>query len=151
MSLPFLHSPAEIVRALLIDLGLGTDPSSNTDWPVYATGEPDGRGVVDAVLTVYDTTPTQDGRSMPDGEQVYHYGFQVRVRAADHPTGFVKASAIRLALNETVRRNTVTISTQRYLVHAASGVNLLTLGKDTPATKRSLFTVNGMVSITRKA
>lgn len=139
------HSPAKILRQLLIDLSLGTLPSANGSWPVYATHEPN---LPDNCITVYDTVGTDDGRSMITGELWGHDGFLVRVRAADHDTGWLKADAIQTGLAESVYDRTVHVSGSTYLVHAVTRIgDVLTLGTESPTSKRSLFTINATVSL----
>lgn len=144
----FDHSPADVLRRLLIQLGLGTAPETRPleSWPIYASNEPSDP---DNCITVYDTAGTDDGRSMIDGELFGHYGIQVRVRSLDHATGWLKADAIQTALAETVYDNAVTIGGSSYLVHSANKIgDVLALGKDVSDTKRSLFTLNAVLSLT---
>ena len=148
MSLPLLHSPAQILRVLLLELSDGTSPSEDVDWPIYVSAEPDQP---DNCITLYDTTPQDDGRAMFDGETWHHHGIQVRVRATDHPTGWVKAEALHTSLDEDIYRNTVTLDAATYTVSGVYKTLLLILGKDSPRTKRSLFTINCFTSITRES
>lgn len=143
-----LHSPADIISRLLVTKGQGVAPivGSPTPWQVYVSGEPP---TPDQCLTVYDTTSQDDGRSMLTGETWQHYGFQVRIRALDHPTGYVKAEAIHTALDEAVYDEFVTIDGTTYNVHSVSATNLLCLGKEASSSGRRLFTVNGLSSIIR--
>jgi hypothetical protein len=139
------HSPADIIRWLLVSLGLGSDPDEGAPWPVYAAGEPNAP---DNVITVYDTAGTDDGRSMIDGEVMGHNGVQIRVRSTTHPVGYAKADAVWTALCEEVYDNTVTIDGVSYLVHSVNKIgDVLALGKEVPASKRSLFTINAVVSV----
>lgn len=137
-----VDSPAEIIRQLLIDLGLATAAST---WPVFATGEP---ASPDNCITVTDTVGTSDGRSMIDGELYTHFGFQVRVRSTDHDTGWLKAAVIRTHLARSVYQRTVAMDIQRYFIQAITNIGqVLPLGKEVAVSKRSLFTVNATVPI----
>lgn len=139
------HSPADVLRWLLVALGYGTDPDDGSAWPAFTGGEP---GSPDAVITTYDTQGTDDGRSMIDGELFGNAGVQIRVRSATHAAGWVKADAIQTALAEAVYDETVHIGAATYLVHCVSGIgDVLALGKETPTSKRSLFTLNVTVSL----
>lgn len=139
------HSQADIVRRVLISLGLGTDPTVSLAWPVYAGVEPP---TPDNCLTVYNTAGRSDGRSMVDGEAFRHLGVQVRVRAITHTTGFAKADAVQDGLERSAYGEVETLDGSRYLVHCFSAVGaVLDLGKEFPVGKRSLFTVNALVSI----
>jgi len=139
------HSPADIVRSLLVDLGHGTVPSAGSTWPVFVGNEPNSP---DDAITVYDTTSRMDGRTQVDGQQHEHHGVQIRIRNGNHVDGYTKARAIAVALDETAYQNTVTISSTSYTVQCVSRVGgVIALGKDTPNTRRNLFTINALVSV----
>ena len=115
---------------------------------MYVGSEPSSP---DNCITVYDTAPKDDGRSMIDGETFHHYGLQVRVRAKDYRTGYRKAEEIHVTLDEEVRANVVHIDSVKYIVDAIGGTTLMTLGRDSATTKRSLFTVNALMALTQGA
>lgn len=142
------HSPAQIVARLLATLGLGAYPDGTNaqTWPVYAAGEPDAP---DSVITVYDTDGRGHGRSQIDGERQQHHGIQVRVRAGTHALGWPKAQAVAEALDTAVYDAPVTVGGRNYLVHAITRTtDVLALGKGEAGTRRSVFTVNALVSLT---
>lgn len=139
------HSPADIVRRLLIALGVGVDPPSSP-WPIYASGEP---SLPDNVITVFGTTGRQHGRTATDGEMQEHHGIQVRIRAATYPVGYTKARTIATAL-DTMYQDVITVpsTTNSYLIHAILRTSdVIELGKETPSSKREIFTVNALVSV----
>lgn len=139
------HSPADVVRQLLIDLGHGTIPSGGGSWPVFVSQEPNSP---DSVITVYDTTERQDGRTMVDGERQEHEGIQVRIRDPDHAGGYTKAHAIAIALDTFASPTSVTIGSSVYQLWAATRVSgPIALGKETPNSKRNLFTINATVTL----
>ncbi len=148
MSLVLQHSPADILARAMIALAMGSDPTEEPldDWPVYVNSEPK---LPDNCLTVYDTSPKYDGRSMIDGETWQHYGIQVRIRATTFEVALLRAEFIRVDLNETLYDETVIIAGTEYLIHCASSTNLLRLGADSPNSKRQLFTVNAALSLKR--
>ena len=86
MSDVLLHSPADVLRYALIDLGVGTLPTDNGDWPIQVAAQSD---TPDETLTIYDTLGIDDGRHMGDGERFEHHGIQIRVRgkASEHGLG----------------------------------------------------------------
>lgn len=145
------HSPARVVRQMLVDLGLGvagdydqTGRYTGGDWPVFAASEPD---LPDECLTVYDTTPIDDGSIMIDGERQEHQGVQIRVRAREHDAGWLKARAVAVALDESVYDETVTIDGTTYLVMSANRQGgIAVLGKE-PTSRRNLFTLNALVTM----
>ena len=152
---PLNDSPADILRKLLVDLGLGVWPpipkdQESTQWPIYATGEPPSP---DNCITVYDTTGVKDGRMMSDGAIDFHHGFMVRLRAAMFPRGFAKANDLAEALDKQVQDNIVTMSSGAvYKVYVTSRTgDVISLGRDTPTSKRSVFTINGICHLKRIA
>lgn len=137
------NSPADVLAYLLVQLSLGTDPSDSGSWPVYATNEPDSP---DNVITTYDTAGTSDGRSQLTGEAWTHYGFQVRIRSTTPTLGWIKADSIRKTLAESVYDITVAVGDKRYLIHCVTRIgNVIALGKESPTSKRNLFTLNATV------
>lgn len=147
MSTTLIDSPAQIVQALLVQLGLATDPVLNPGaaWPAFVRSEPN---VPDDCITVKDTAGVSDGRSMINGELWEHYGFQIRVRSTSDQVGWNQAEAIREGLAKVYMATVKTPDNQRWTVQAVTGIKeVLPLGKDTSASKRSLFTVNAMLPL----
>ena len=140
------HSPEYILSVLFINLGLAQDPEvGTTNWPVYYSEEPDSP---DNAITIYGTDGIFDGRTMFDGEMQERHGIQIRVRSNDHDTGFTKMRQLAVALDETIYRNGVTIGGTNYRVHSFSRTSgPISLGKDSPETKRDLFTLNGTLIV----
>jgi len=152
MSLVFQHSPADILQALLVANGKTSEPGDGEAWPNYVSAEP---AAPDNCVTIYDTPGRSSGRAQFDGEVFEAHGFQVRVRATDHATGWRKANEIRQYLAESVYLENValTIGTTHYhyLIWSVSGLgNVLVLGKE-PTSARKLFTINAVASIRRTA
>ena len=145
MSGSLAHSPADVVRYLLINESQGTLPSDDDDWPVFADGEPDSP---DSVITVYNIPGRQHGRVMYSGERQEHHGVEVRIRDPDSQDGYAKARAIAVALDESVRLSSVTIGASVYLVYSVSRLgDVIALGKEVPSSKRNLFTINAIVAL----
>ena len=145
------HSPATIIRQLLIDLGLGVeseytgDAYTGGDWPVFTSIEPDAP---DQVITAFDTAGRSDGRRQIDGGILTHWGFQLRFRSKDHPTGWMKADEVRRALSEDVYQTTVTVDDESYQVHAVTGIgNPIPFGKGVPGISRLVLSLNAMAVI----
>ena len=148
------HSPADVIRWLLISLGLGVDPNSTPPlaWPVYATGEP---SALDNIIRCHDTEGQLDGKTMPDAEVCQHFGVQVMVRSSSHPIGWAKINAI-VTLLDKVSQADVTVPvipapanlpSKRYLVWSVSRKAIIPLGKGSPNDKQNRFTVNLLVPV----
>lgn len=140
------HSPADILTQVLVGLGVASQIEDNTAWPVFAGGEP---ASPDNCITIYDTEGDYHGRTMVDGAIQEHHGFQIRVRARDHATGYSKITAIRESLSQSVRQTLVIVDTTVYQVWAVNKLRgIFSLGLEVPASKRRLFTFNGTTFIT---
>lgn len=148
-----IHSPAEILRVLLIDMDLGFEPdlTNPVDWSVYANAEP---SKPENVITVYDTTGVQQARVM-QGEFVEDYGIQIRFRGNDQGAIHPQARTVKVHLAEVLQSNrsvtvTTRVGTATYNVHALSKFgSLLNLGKDRSNSNLRLNTLNLMATITR--
>jgi len=145
MSGALKHSPSDVIQQLLIDLGQGTAVADSGAWPVYASQTPD---TPDSCITVVDTAGQKQGRMMVDGEVQEFPGVQVMVRCANPVTGWTKARAITVALDEGVTNTGVTIDGSVYVVYNVSrSSGPLSLGKDAPNSKRNLFSINATVTL----
>jgi len=141
-----LHSPADIVRQLLVDIGTASLPTSNTYWPASTDQELDSP---DDTITLYDTVGRIDGVTQPDGEIDEHYGFQIRLRSSQHTTGYRKLLGIRKYLAANVQNVTVNVDGTSYRVWSVTNLSSVNrLGKDLANSRRRLFTLNGTVVVT---
>lgn len=159
MSSPLLHGPERIVAQLLVDRGWGSDPETvypaghlnagrpSGAWPCYDAAEPSGP---DGWLAVLGAGPRGDGRLMPDGEMMFHYGVQVQVMGRDYATAATKAYDLVKRLTEAVYQQVVTVDATDYVVSNFAGVTATHAGREAPNTKRTLFTLNATVALRRK-
>lgn len=137
------HSPADIIRHLLVGLNVGTMPSAGENWPIHMA-EPDQP---DNCITMYDTEGRDFGR-IRGGERQVMEGFQVKVRGVDHKTGYDKSNDIAQIMDTGVGNSTLTIDGTTYIVHTISRTSgVLILGKEIALSKRNLFTINAVVSL----
>lgn len=136
-------SPADVLRNIMVADAQGTLPSAAGAWPIHTGGMPNDP---DAAICIYDTAGQNDGRLMT-GETITHPGIQVRVRAADYPTGFAKIKALRNYLdalhNESILLATVTYTVAAYK-HRGS---IISLGQEPDNKRRIGFTTNGQLTI----
>lgn len=138
---------ADIVRELLIDQLLATDPVDGDDWPAYCQREPN---TPDSLMTLYPTDSDQFGKIQITGRDWEEYGLQILIRSKGYDTGYAKAAAIADAL-KSLRRVTITIGVNEYLIHAFRKITaILPLGTDTPNSKLYRFSMNYQVSITKE-
>lgn len=136
------HPPSQIIRAVLIDLALASDGGT---WPVYHGREP---AAPDNCVTVYTTQGSTISRTMIDGRIVEKRGIQVRIRARDEATGWLKADEIRTTLAQSLYRKVVHVESSSYYVHSADRIGeIMSLGTEAPTTGRNLFTLNFVASI----
>lgn len=143
------HKPSQIVRQLLIDLGEGTNPADNSDWPIYATTRVDSP---DGIIAVRGSSSEKQGRDMNDGEVKERYLVQIVVRGANDTSMYAKASSILLALDKSVRLKNVVLGSTTYLVYAASRKSgPLALGREDETRGRVLCSLNYSVAIKRAA
>ncbi len=142
-------APADVLRQLLIDLGLGVE-AGNT-WPIFVGFLNDEDQNIPAnALCVYDTSGKLDGRIMQTGEQVEHPGIQIRIRSLEYPVGFEKAKNITLAL-DAVRHVLVTVGADLYLIQNVSRAGaIIPLGVESTEQRRFHFTVNAMLTLTER-
>lgn len=156
------HAPREVVRALLIQLGVGTDGQSYAAWPVFHGMEPNDP---DNCITLFDDDSTHHGRTQVNGEVQEHYNVEIRVRAAGVTTGTAlqhgsqavrsKINSIVRALDQQVRMTNVNVTnemgnTTPYVVHAASrNGGVADLGRQRENKERYVNTVSYSIAITQ--
>lgn len=143
------HSPAQVLRAVLLAAGLGVDPDVDPDseWPIYVNHMPD-EGAADKAIFVYDTSGTKDGRLLASGTVIEHPGFQVRLRALDHPTVWAKLKAVADYIDAAPASTTVAVGGTTYAVRNISRTGTpLNLGTQGAPRRRQQFTLNGILTI----
>lgn len=144
MSGSLASSPASIFQQLLVDLSLGTIPTDEGSWPVYAGNLP---GETDNSILVTDSENVAQGVHQISGQTQEHHGVKITVRGQTRPTAWTKANAVAVALDGSVRNTTVTVSSIDYIVYAVdrrSGP--LAVGKE-PETNRYIYTINVVASL----
>ena len=143
------HSPADILRAALIEGGMGALPSGTLSprvalWPIYAGHLPD---VPDNALCVYDTSGQKDGRDYRTGQTITHPGFQIRLRTTDAATGWAKVRTL-LRFLDTIKRQVITLGDDRYRIDAITQTGTpLALGQEPDAKRREAITINGTMTL----
>lgn len=160
------HTPSDIVRHLLIDLGVGTNPENRDPWPIFEAAEPD---VPDEVITVLGQKGKTYGRNQLTGETIEKPGVQFRIRSSISNLAATKANEIAAVLDQAVLNNVVVVvdpisglsfvyvveNVNRSHGSALNSGNVVPLGKSSPATPgitapssvRFTFTINALVSV----
>jgi hypothetical protein len=149
------HSPADVTRQLLIDIGqcsdLDTNGQATGDWPVFESGEPNAP---DNIVVVMDYEGPYEGSTQYDGERQGLDAIQIKIRSKTKRVGYMKATTIAdlLSLSPQVGGQAyergVTVEDIRYIVHAYSRIGkVIPLGKESPTSTRRVFVVNVLVGI----
>ena len=137
-----VHTPAEIVQQLLINLGLASDGGA---WAIYENSFPDSP---DNAIAISDVEGRMSGRTHVDGKMQGFHGLKILVRGVDQRTARTKADAIAQALDTTVLRNNVTLSGNNYTVQAINRTaDTISVGMDVNNSRRRLFSINAVASI----
>ena len=139
------HSPADVLRYMMIDMGMGVLPSAGGTWPIYEGVTP---GTPDALISTHNTTDIHQGREMVFGEVQGRHGVQILVRAATDVITFAKTNDIVIAFDEQTYDEPVIIGSSTYVIHSISrSSGPIHLGKEVPDTKRDLYTLNVTISV----
>ena len=141
------HTPAQIFRQYLLDEGLAVEPGASGSWPIYHSHLPDGVGVEDDALCVYDTAGGKDGRPM-GGLPLFHHGIQLRVRSRSYTDGWEKAQEIADAAGG-ILRESLDLDSITYIIQSVSqSTSVVALGVEEEGTKRrDHFTVNFLATL----
>ena len=140
------HSPADIIRNILINEGVGTDPSDSGSWPIFASSKPDEP---ENLIASIDSRGDDQGYTMNDGEVQEKEGVTIWVRGTDHQTAYNKAKSIADTLDG-LYQYIVTISGTSYLVHCvARQDNPLTPKKELNS-ERNVFEFGNLVTVRQR-
>ena len=141
------HSPAYIIAQFLIEEGIFIDPSESGNWPLYVGLLPDGSDVDHDVAACLDTESIKDGRIFEDGENIFHEGFQIIIRAEEYNTGYQKAKEVTSIL-EVIFRDEIVISGTTYRIdNVTQTTGVVVLGQEEGSKRRELFSVNFLVTL----
>lgn len=93
-------SPARVVRAYLIQVGLVSHPDDNLAWPAYAGTMPDNK---DVCVQLKNMGGFMEGSLLKTGFGIAKPGVELIIRAKDQVTSYDKAVAIWNALGAALR------------------------------------------------
>jgi hypothetical protein len=138
-------SPAEILAYYLMSQNTFSNPSSLTPWPLFTTTLPTGKNI-ELAACINDTMSIKDGRLM-SGENIIHFGIQVRVRGRTFTEGWMKIMEVA-SLFEQVHNVSIVIDVDNtYIIHNVSQTSsILPMGQD-PETRLFLFSMNFITTI----
>ncbi len=145
-----IHSPADIIRHLLVELNFAVLPSdwvgSKTDWLGSCNETPDNP---DRVITTFDSAGDSFGYTQVDGNQSNSYGVQIQIRSDTFPIGWRQANSINSTLMKEVYDYNITIEENSYRIHSITAGDILPVGNESPQSRRLLFTINLTTFIAR--
>lgn len=148
------HSPARIVKQLLLDLTLGTEVTADDEWPVFLEMMPDAEDtdtVPANVITVYTTAATMLDRHMVDGEYAEYHGIQFIIRSTNRSVGYAKAKAILESMDKSILRTNATIGASTYKVWCMNrSSDVIHLGAESE-TRRRRFSLNYTMTVEQTA
>lgn len=139
------HSPADILRWLLVGIGSLTSPTLSQSWPGYCSQEPN---LPDNCVTTFDVEGLMGGREHHGGDRLSRKGVQIRIRSTNHRTGWIKADEIATTLDRSVLRDSIAVGESTYCVQSFRRTSdVIDLGKEVGASKRHLFVINGLLTV----
>ena len=143
--------PSLILATKLIDLAIFTDPAVAGAFPIYVSLLPDGDEIENDAAAIYDTKGDKDGRLMK-GDNILHYGVQVKVRSRTYAVGWDKINAVAAAFEPIDQATTVSVGgsggTAYKLVNISQTSPPLSMGLEEGTKRRNLFTVNFLCTLT---
>lgn len=146
MSGRLTKSPAKVMQQLLIDLDLAASKASGDPYPCFYSNQPD---TPDNCFTVYNTEGRVQGRDQISGEPLEVHGIQVRLRDTDVETGDNKINLVAQTLSAVARQDVI-IDSEIFLVHALTqSGNPIYIGLDAPNSKRVVWTLNLLMTVTQ--
>lgn len=143
-----LHSPADVIRHLMVARGYGTLPSSNGAWPISVDKENKG---AESTITVYNDEGIDRGRIMIDGHRPNLEGYQIRFRSTDPKAAWLKARAVAVAMDAlylvTVPINDEGGVRRYYTVHSVNRGLIIPLQDNVPDSIHGVCVFNALSSI----
>ena len=145
MSGPLNDEPGLIIRQMLEDNSLVTDPEDELDWPCFHTNSPDDPS---SQVCITDTAPIISGRTIVDGQTIEQYGFQVKVQARRKPVAWHKINRIKQRFDAVIR-DAVFYNGSTYVIQAVNLTSgILNLGVETAnRVERKVYALNATADI----
>jgi hypothetical protein len=142
------YSAARWLQKYLIDQGIAANPDTAPlgNWPIYLDGMPDGAGVPNDCLAIFDTVGRKDGRYMRSGQTVIHPGVMVHVRAVDRDDAYSKIDAVLNKFDGLLRAQIIIGSDSTVIQSVSIRGNPMSLGEVPGDVRRFGFSLNAIVS-----
>lgn len=132
----------EVLTAYLTSKQIGSPPSQQAKWPVFAGKLPNEPH---ACIVVYRAPSPMQGRIQRTGESIRQEGLQIRVREKEYLVGEVKIGEISDALDK-IKRAVLSVGTKRYRIQSVTQITPpFYMGPD--SNDRVNFTLNCLASI----
>lgn len=148
------HSPAYILRSILLAQGIVTDHLDNEDWACFIGMEPD-KDTRDNIVVVVNREGRENGRLQIDGRRIEKPGVQFVIRGDDSERAYAKAKEIEQFCNEELYRTTIQLNDflqedgndpetySVYLVESLTQTSLvLSVGREPGNSNRYIFSIN---------
>lgn len=144
------HTPADVVRYVLVDLGLGDLPQQLTAWSIYA----ERMGDYDYSICVTTTEGILNGFNQVQGEAFEHHGIQIRCRSVNPAFTYRKMSQVQEAIDKLISSYLITIPDTEtgvdcnYIVDAVTRTGtIISMGMEIPQSGRFSYTLNATVTL----
>lgn len=141
------HSPAKVLAEAIIAAELGSGVDDKAEWPTVDGFMPDDP---DEIIAVYDTSGLAGSKGMKTGVRSEKPAFEIIVRAMDRSEASQKISSLSTWLSQTLKRTVVLVEGSSYRVDSVTLVGTPAfIGLETEGKRRSLFSLNGRVTISQ--
>jgi len=137
------HTPAHIFQRLLIQNGFGSNPSDSTgNTPIYVSFLPDD---VNEGIALYNTVGIGEEKDS-SGEQVEHYGVQIRIRSGKEKDGWLLGHSIKKWLDSIMWKEIEIDNTIYWIMSVRCGL-VNSLGIEPETKRKFIFTINVVATI----
>lgn len=137
--------PSFVIGKCLQDQSILQDHTQE-EWPTFFNYSPPTTEKAQSV-SLYDITPTPDGRIQRTGEVILHHGVQIAIRAEEQSVGFKKAYDVASYLSS-IHYQQVIIQGCTYLIQSVTISSILPLGVQ-EENGLYMFTVNLRATISQ--
>lgn len=137
-------SPAQIIRACLVDQALVIMPGTHVQIPgdgttiCFVSSMPDE---VDQAVALLDMPGLFGGRRHKDGKYLIHPGVKVQIRALDHDVGCELVESILNGIG-TIVRTTISVGSEVWKISSAYRIGSLIPNEEQVGRKRQQWTQN---------